>query len=362
MERIKTMNTAAESHSFRSLFVSSRRKLRAVLYAEGGIDDELGKTAHGIIRFSARYEPVAILDSSYRARGGVLFMGVPVFSSLAEVVSWSFDPEVFVVGVAPTGLGDVEELVDAAMVALKAGLSVHSGLHIFLSDIPALASAAIAYGVNIVDVRRPPQRALRMYTGDIVQASAPRVLVTGQDAAVGKRTAALRIAMALAEQCRCCLIGTGQTAWFQGFRYGITLDSIPMDFAAGELEGEILRASTLENPEVIIIEGQGSLLNPAYSPETCVLLTATQPSAIIYVKAPGRTHYIDFPRHEISCSEEEIELIERISGARVVGIVINNAVGLRESLDFDTRRPTIVGVDSDVAPLAAALLEVLDIS
>ena len=60
------------------------------------------------------------------------------------------------------------------------------------------------------------------------------------------------------------LVGTGQTSWMQGVRYGIVLDSLINDFVAGEIEHAVWSAWTEQAPDVIVIEGQGSLMNPAY--------------------------------------------------------------------------------------------------
>jgi uncharacterized NAD-dependent epimerase/dehydratase family protein len=60
------------------------------------------------------------------------------------------------------------------------------------------------------------------------------------------------------------LIGTGQTSWLQGIRYGTVVDSLVSDFMAGEIEHAVWSAWKEQQPDVIILEGQGSLMNPAY--------------------------------------------------------------------------------------------------
>jgi len=57
------------------------------------------------------------------------------------------------------------------------------------------------------------------------------------------------------------MIGTGQTAWMQGARYGVIMDSLVNDFVSCEIEHAIYSAWTDAQPEVIVIDGQDSLMN-----------------------------------------------------------------------------------------------------
>ena len=50
----------------------------------------------------------------------------------------------------------------------------------------------------------------------------------------------------------------------QGARYGIIMDSLINDFVSGEIEYAVWNAWNEQRPDAIIIEGQGSLMNPAY--------------------------------------------------------------------------------------------------
>jgi len=232
---------------------------------------------------------------------------------------------------------------------------VHSGLHIFFSEDEELRDAAARNGAEIVDIRKPPQRQLRMFSGAVKKLRVPRVVILGQDAAVGKRTACLRLGLELAKHLRPCMIGTGQTAWLQGFPYGVRLDSLPMDFSAGELEGQLLIAAERENPDLLLIEGQGALLNPGYGSETLTILHACQPSAIVYVAAPTRKRYVDFPTFRLSDPHDEIRLIERISEAPVVGVVLHG--NLKSVGKFGV--PTSVGVSGEMRQIAAAVENVI---
>lgn len=344
------------------------RRLNAVIYCERGLLSPLGKTTHGLLRYSQRYRIVGVIDSTAAKSdvGGILGTKrreIPIFPSVASAAREAFPrPKVMVIGLAPTGFRGEKAIVRAAEEALSYGLSIHNGLHLFLSDLPTIVKGTAArQQLKVVDIRRPPSRRLRMLDGKILDIDSPRLLVTGQDAAVGKRTAALRLCKALnARGVHACLIGTGQTAWLQGVKYGVRLDALPLDFAGGEIEAEIIRAYKKEKPDIFIIEGQGSLLNPGYSCETMILLTACRPSMLVYVAAPWRSHYVDFPDFSLRNANEEMHLLEAISGATVLGIVVHcGASDPPYTSSFREGIPMASGVDGNLDSFAEKIIESL---
>jgi uncharacterized NAD-dependent epimerase/dehydratase family protein len=125
------------------------------------------------------------------------------------------------------------------------------------------------------------------------------------------------------------LVGTGQTAWMQGVRYGLMLDSLINDFVSGEIEHSVWSAWKEAAPSVIVIEGQGSLMNPAY-PGGCEILAAGRPDVVVLQHAPARRDYDGFPGYPIHPLHRQIQAIEILSGRPVVAIALN-----REELPED---------------------------
>jgi uncharacterized NAD-dependent epimerase/dehydratase family protein len=151
-----------------------------------------------------------------------------------------------------------------------------------------------------------------------------KVAVLGTDSAVGKRTTAWMLVQALQEGgYRAEMIGTGQTAWMQGARYCIILDSLINDFVSGEIEHAVWTAWKEAKPDVIVIEGQGSLMNPAY-PGGFEILAAGRPDVIMLQHAPARKDYDGFPGYSIHPLARQIQVIELLSGKPVVAITINH--------------------------------------
>ncbi len=305
----------------------------AVVYCEGAFDTTNGKTAHGLVRRSERYLVCAVVDSRLAGQdaGEVLDgrpSGIPIVRDVAEAVTQAQASGTplshFVMGVAPDGGRLTADHRANVARAVRLGLNVDSGLHDYLGDDPNLVEIARAHGARIRDIRRPPSiDRLHFFSGEIEQVTAPRIAVLGTDSAVGKRTTAWLLVDALRERgLGTELIGTGQTAWLQGARYSIVLDSLINDFVAGEIEHTIYEAFREAHPDVLVLEGQGSLLNPAY-PGGFELLAAGRPAAVILQHAPGRKEYDGFPGYVIQPLKRQIEAVQVISDKPVVAITVN---------------------------------------
>ncbi len=298
---------------------------RAIIFCEGCFGNEYGKTAHGLVRHTDRYAVVAVIDSGFAGRdaGEVLDgrkSGVPVIDSLADAPAADY----LVIGFAPDGGRLPRSCRQVVIDAMRRGLGIDSGLHEFLSEDAEFAALARRENVAIRDVRRPPPRGrLHFFSGDILTVRAKRVAVLGTDCALGKRTTAtllvrdLRAAGIGAE-----MIGTGQTSWLQGVRYGIMLDSIVNDFVGGELEHAIVEADRRESPDVIVIEGQASLTHPAGA-GGFEILGSGRPQGVVLQHAPGRRTHSGYPEFPIPPLAVHIDTIESLFASRVIAIGLN---------------------------------------
>lgn len=306
----------------------------AIVYCEGAFNTPNGKTAHGLVRFTKRYNVLAVIDSCYAGQdaGEVLDRvrkNIPVVANLADAMQISAksgNPAKFmVIGLAPDGGRLSGKALENVKSALKLGLNVDCGLHDFLTENSELMQLARKNNCKIRDIRKPPEiKDLHFFSSNIEKVKCLKLAVLGTDSAVGKRTTAWIIVNSLlAKSKKVELIGTGQTAWMQGTKYSLVMDSIINDFVAGEIEHAVYSAWKNEHPDVIIIEGQGSLMNPAY-PGGFEILAAGRPDYIILQHASRRLDYDGFPGYPLHPPLEQIKAIEMISGKKVIAITLNH--------------------------------------
>lgn len=309
----------------------TNRTASAIVYCEGAFGTADGKTANGLVRHSERYEVLSVIDSEKAGLDAGMVLdripnAIPICRDLGESLKHAATlPDYFILGMAPSsGMLSLQER-GLILEAIAYGLNIVNGLHEFLNDDPVFAAAGLASNIEILDVRRPPDKKdLHMFTGDINQVSCPVIAVMGTDCAIGKRTTATIMTQALNNSgVKAVMIGTGQTGMIQGARYGVSLDSIPSQFCAGELEAVVLNAVAIENPDVVIVEGQGSLSHPAFSTSAFILRGAC-PDGVVLQHAPGRKHRCDFPALAMPDPAAEIALIEMFAATRVIGITINH--------------------------------------
>lgn len=307
---------------------------RALVYCEGAFNTPVGKTAHGLVRFTERYEVVGVLDSRYAGRDAreVLdgkLTGISIFGSIEEAAEQlardGRPPESLVIGLAPDGGRLPDEAREVVKAALRRGWNVDSGLHDFLSTDPSITSIASEYGCRIRDIRKTPDRdTLHFFCGKIEQVDCLKLAVLGTDSAVGKRTTAWMLVHGFRKAgLQAEMVGTGQTAWMQGAKYSMVMDSCINDFVSGEIEHAVYNAWKHEKPDVIVIEGQGSLMNPAY-PGGFEILAAGRPDYVVLQHAPERLEYDGFPGYKLHPLPRQIEAIELISGKKVVAVTVNH--------------------------------------
>ncbi len=303
-------------------------KSRAMVYADRLYNCADGKTAHGLVRFSNKFQVVCVVDTTLPVGDAAAFLGqkkngIPLLNNLEDAFIKT-KPDTFIIGAVSEG-GLLPTGYDHAVDwALSKGLHVISGLHQFLSDDPRFIAQAKQHQCTITDVRKIFRDHKRFYTGDIAQVHSVRIALIGTDSAIGKRTLAVLLVKELQKRGRTAdMIFTGQTGWLQGWPHGIVLDAMINDFVSGGIEGAILDSWEDLHPEFMIIEGQGSLVHPFF-PGGFEILAAGQVHGFILVDAPKRPHLDGFPGYPMPDPRRVVSIAELLTEKKLIGVGINH--------------------------------------
>ena len=186
--------------------------------------------------------------------------------------------------------------------ALDAGLDLISGMHVRLADVPGLADAAAARGRRLIDVRVPPAT---IPVGTGCKRTGKRLLTVGTDCALGKKYTALALTDAFAARgVPSDFRASGQTGIIIAGG-GIPMDAVVSDFEAGAAE---LLSPDAADDHWDLIEGQGSLMHPAYAAVSLGLLHGSQPDVFVVCHQPGRREMLGMAGYDVPSVQEIIDL------------------------------------------------------
>ena len=296
-----------------------RPEHRVVLLQHGGLADLSGKTGLTLLRYR-RGPMVAVVDPDQAGRSLRELTGidrdVPVVTSLAEALAYG--PEVAVIGLAPSG-GRLPEPVRADVAAaLRAGLSVASGLHSRIGEDPELAPLC-RDPTWIWDLRREPE-GLVVAAARAAALPCRRLLAVGSDMAVGKMSTCLELQTeAHRRGLDARFVGTGQAGILISGG-GVALDAVRVDYAAGAVEAAVLEAAAGERAGLgsaqaqswIMVEGQGSLAHPG-STATLPLIRGSQPTDLLLVHRAGQQHIKGLPDLPVPPLQDLIAAVEALA-------------------------------------------------
>ena len=289
-------------------------------------DETYAKTGIGIVQW--RPDLVA---GQLRFAGCKVDLGVPDMT-----VSEAVDAGVrsLVIGVAPIGGIVPEKWWLTIEEAAHAGLDIVCGLHLKLTDFPAVVDAARASGARLIDVRVPPAN-IPIASGK--KRTGKRVQMVGTDCAIGKKYTALALNLAMQKAgMKSTFRATGQTGIMLAGE-GIPIDAVVADFLAGA--AELISPDNAPN-HWDVIEGQGSLFHPAYSGVTLGLLHGSQPDAFVVCHDATRTRisgweHMALPSVRMAIDQHVLLGRHTNPDIRCVGISVNTSkLGDQERLQY----------------------------
>lgn len=317
--------------------------MRLALLAHDKFGPQSAKTAMGAIVYARNGwsgdEVVCVIDRSKSGEDAGAYLGdvakgIPIVRSTTEALR--FGPEALVIGIAPVGGAlptDWRPDIDAA---LDAGVRVVSGLH------TALKPSFPRHAHLIRDVRHehPPQR---ITTGEGLFVDSLVVTFGGTDCNSGKMTSAVELTMEARKRgLKAAFVATGQTGIMIGCDAGAPLDALVSDFVAGATEELVLKAAQ-KQPDIIFVEGQGTLSHPAYSGVTASLLHGSFPDVVVLADEPRRLELrmppgpVAFRKPSLAFERDLNDMNLRLTSNGRVGAIALMTPGVPEAEYQETR-------------------------
>jgi uncharacterized NAD-dependent epimerase/dehydratase family protein len=299
--------------------------MRVAILAHEKFPDR-AKTAVGVLRYG-HHDVVAVLDRA--SAGESVGDHLPDIGSAVPIVEGVADAPEFdalVIGIAPIGGGFDESWRPDVRAAIERGADVISGLHYVLIEDEEFTKLASEHDTELRDVRIPPDD-LTVAEGIVRELDVEVILTVGTDCSTGKMTTTLELVEAARDLgLDAGFVPTGQTGiMIDGG--GIAIDRTISDFTAGAVERMIKERA--DDHEYLFVEGQGSIVHPAYSAVTCGILHGAQPDHLVLCHEAGREvihGYESVPIPESSSvAELYTDLAEPVAPAELLGGALNTA-------------------------------------
>jgi uncharacterized NAD-dependent epimerase/dehydratase family protein len=298
---------------------------------------ERAKTATGVLKY-AEYDVVAVLD---RDRAGTTttdhradLPAVPIVESMADAPA----ADTLLIGISPIGGEFDDSWRPDVRTAIERGCDVVAGLHSFLSADAEFAELAAEHGVELRDVRKPPAD-LTVASGAGADVDADVVLTVGTDCSVGKMTVALELLAAARHRgVDAGFVPTGQTGIMIA-GWGNPIDRVVSDFTAGAVEEMLVEVG--DEYDVLFVEGQGSIVHPAYSAVTCGILHGAMPDAMVLCHSAGREAIHGYESFDLPPIDEYVDLYEGLAAPVHQSDVVAGALNTSAIEDDEAARAAV---------------------
>lgn len=304
---------------------------KIIALTEGYSNPQTAKTARNLIYYCPG-EVVALFDRLNIGKTSIDLLGVgdvPVIGSLDTVK----DADTLIMSVALPGGKLPQSFKEIMLEAISRKMNIVSCGHEFISDDPVLVSAAKSMGVLLKDVRKNNERDVAHREG--INPNCLRILTVGNDCSLGKMVTSLELARALQKRAYDAkFVATGQTGiLIEGD--GIPIDAVVGDYINGAAEKLILQN---QHHDLLIIEGQGSIVHPRYSSVTLGLLHGTMPHGMIMCYEVGREYVHNMPGIKIPPMETIIKLFEDMASVMFPSKIIAFAFNSNNVSELETEK------------------------
>lgn len=297
---------------------------KIAVWMEASLDDDYGKMGISALRYLDN-EILCVIDSVFSGKSlsevSIIQKNIPIVKSINEAKSLGCN--VLLLGVLTSGGLRPKSWDIVLKEALEKGMSIINGLHDQVS--PTFSKYIVEENQWIWDTR-VPKFIPKVGSAKAANLNNKRVLMIGTDMAAGKMTVGLELYSYLTDK----KINTGFVATGQvGITItggGIPLDAYKLDHACGAVESAIIEQ---KDKDIIIVEGQGSILHPGSSATLPLMRGACPTHMILCHIARNQTlrsvENIRIPdlKKFISLNEQLASVIGTYPESKVVGIALN---------------------------------------
>tara|TARA_B100001057_G_scaffold66734_2_gene60431 strand:+ start:428 stop:1459 length:1032 start_codon:yes stop_codon:yes gene_type:complete len=297
---------------------------KIAVWMEASLDDDYGKMGISALRYLDN-EILCVIDSVFSGKSlsevSIIQKNIPIVKSINEAKSLGCN--VLLLGVLTSGGLRPKSWDIVLKEALDKGMSIINGLHDQVS--PTFSKYIVEENQWIWDTR-VPKFIPKVGSAKAANLNNKRVLMIGTDMAAGKMTVGLELYSYLTDKkINTGFVATGQVGITITGR-GIPLDAYKLDHACGAVESAIIEQ---KDKDIIIVEGQGSILHPGSSATLPLMRGACPTHMILCHIARNQTlrsvENIRIPdlKKFISLNEQLASVIGTYPESKVVGIALN---------------------------------------
>ena len=297
---------------------------KIAIWMEASIDDDYGKMGISALRYLSN-EIICVIDSVHAGKKisevSIIKKDIPIVSSLKN--ARDMGANVILLGVLTSGGIRPKSWDSVIRESIEMGMSIINGLHDQIN--PTFSKYKINEKQWIWDTR-VPQFIPKVGSAKASKLSNKRILMIGTDMAAGKMTVGLELYSYLRKKnVNVGFVATGQVG-ITVTGAGIPLDAYKLDHACGAVESAVVDQ---KDKDIVIIEGQGSILHPGSS-ATLPLMRGSCPTHMILCHIARNDSLRSLQDIKIPDLEKFIELNEQVASvigtypkAKVLGVALN---------------------------------------
>ncbi len=306
------------------LKVMLKQSDKIAIWMESSLDDDYGKMGISALRYLDN-EILCVIDSVFAGKKisevSIIKKDIPIVEDINKAKAMGAN--VLLLGVLTSGGIRPKSWNNVIKEALNQGMSIINGLH---DQVYPDFSKYLTNKNQWIWDTRVPQFVPKIGSAQASNLSNKRVLMIGTDMAAGKMTVGLELYSYLKEKkINTGFVATGQVGITVTGK-GIPLDAYKLDHACGAVESAVIEQ---KDKDVVIVEGQGSILHPGSS-ATLPLMRGTCPTHMILchiarndslrslnnIKVPDLKKFIKL-------NEELASVVGTYPDTKVIGIALN---------------------------------------